>query len=209
MRAARDHADAAAIRRDRGAMPGDVAGLHLETEKPALRSLGLYLLQGLATEELTFVELDSPAQTGLVGVDGLVHVVAPEAERGLEPGRVTGTQSRRQDTLARAALEDRVPDLADTLALHHDLEAVPARVARARDDRGHAGDVAVAESEVGDVVEPLGGHQSLGLGPLEGNQAKFEGAVLDGHVRGCVRAHPVEVFLAIRGVHDGEEAVLR
>src|SRR5690348_980439 len=156
MSAARDHAGGPASGCDGGAVAGDVAGLHLETDQPAAWALGLDFQERLATDELALLELDGPAETRFVGVDGLVHVVAPEAKRGLKPRRVARAQARGQDTLAGAALEDGVPNLADELALDHDLEAVLPGVPRARDDRGDAGDVATAKSEVGQVVEPVG-----------------------------------------------------
>src|SRR6266571_3296127 len=141
MRAAGDDAGALAAAGNAGPVARDVAGLHLQADELPARALGLHLLERCPADEIALAGLDRPAQTGLVRVDGLVHVVAPQPQSRLEAGGVARAESRRQHAGGPAVVEDRVPRVADLVGGDEQLETVLARVTRTRDQGVDAGDV--------------------------------------------------------------------
>src|SRR5436309_15555039 len=112
-------------------MSRDAPRLQLQADQAPCRSLRLDLLQRLASGELALVELHGPAQARFVRVDGLVHVVAPEAQRGLQARRIARTEACRQHAGRPPVLEDRIPDLTHSFAVDEQLEAILACVAGA------------------------------------------------------------------------------
>src|SRR5207247_9117868 len=108
----------------------------------------LYCRQRSALDEVAFVELHSPTEAGLGRVDILVHVVAPQSQRGLEPGGIARSQPGGQHALAASVLEERIPHVTDILRRDEQLEAVLAGVAGAWDVSVHPGDSVFAESAV-------------------------------------------------------------
>src|SRR5690348_8972585 len=103
--------DPRAIPQHRRAVPRDAAWLEAQADHPAAWSRLFDLRQGLAADEIALVQLDCPAQPRLVGIDRLVHVVAPEAKRRLEASGVTCPEAGGEHALRPAVLEDRVPDV--------------------------------------------------------------------------------------------------
>src|SRR5207237_4044800 len=136
--------------------------------------------------DVAFVYPHGPAQAGFVGVDGLIHVVAPQPQSGFEPGCAGCAQTRRQHTRSLAVLEDRVPDLADPAAVDKELEAILARVAGPRDQGVDPSHVTLAETEVRDGLESVARQQFLRAGALEGDERELEGPIFDFDIGGCV-----------------------
>src|SRR5579864_5101095 len=160
MRAARDNTHSPAACLHRGAMAEDAGGLALQPDQGPARAAGLDRGQSLAADKVALAELDRPAEARLVWVDRLVHVVAVEAKRGLQPRRVAGPEAGGQHARRLAGFQDRVPDLSDQWRCDEELETVFARVAGPRDHGVLAADLALPEREVLDVVgRPVGGHQ--------------------------------------------------
>src|SRR5713226_3299494 len=130
---ARDKADRPAGRPDLRSVTRDVARVGLEADQGPARALRFDVLQRLPADELTLGQLHRPAKTCLVWVRLLIHVVAVKAQRRLEPGRVACAQAGRQHALTLPTSENRVPRFADAVRADEQLEAVLARVSRARD----------------------------------------------------------------------------
>src|ERR1700674_3281446 len=137
---------------DGRAVPRNVSGLCLETGETASRPILFDLCQRIPADEVSFSKLDRPAEPRFVRVDRLVHVVSIKAQGSLEPGRVPRTQARGQHTFALAFGEDRVPRLTDPPSLDEELQSILSRVSGARDERGHAGDLARSKCEIGNVT---------------------------------------------------------
>src|SRR5438445_11521492 len=205
MRAAGDHADGFALRLDGGAVARDVAGHRLEPDQLSARALRFDALQGVAADEVAFVQLHGPSQAGLVWVDRFVHVVAPQTESCLEPGRIPGTEAGRKHACRSAMAQDGVPCFAEALAADEELEAVLARIAGARDQSVDPGHVALAKTKVRDGLQAFAPKQLLGPRALECDQAELEGAVLDLDVARRVLAKPTQVGLAVGCVHHDKE----
>src|SRR5258708_2395234 len=199
MGSAGDYPERFAARRYCGAVACDVAGLKPQPDQRPTRSFGLDLLQRVAADEVALAQLHGPSQSRLVGVDGLVHVVAPQAQRGFESGRVACAESSREDAGRPAVLEDRVPCRAHLVAADEQLEAVLARVAGARDERVDARHVAVAKTEVRNPVEvySFAGQQLLRTRTLEGAEAELHGAVLYLDIDRRIISKPIQAFLAV------------
>src|SRR5437763_16609762 len=111
MSAARDRAHLLAAARNRRAVARDAPRLHGQPDQPPPGSLCLDLDEGRAADELALVELHRPAETRLVRVDRLVHVVAVQAEGGLQARGVAGAEAGRQHARLATVLEDGVPHL--------------------------------------------------------------------------------------------------
>src|SRR5438552_408872 len=204
MSAARDDADGSVLRLHGGAVPGYVARLGLEPVQLASRTRGSDALEGVAADKVALVQLHRPPQARLIRIHGLVHVVAPQPERRLQPGCIAGAQAGRQHARRLAMAQDGVPCLGNPLAADEQLEAVLARVSGAGDEGVDPGHVAVPESKVGDRIESVARQQLLRAWSLKGNQPELERAVLDLHVARRVLAKPPEVGLAVGRVHDNE-----
>src|SRR5712691_13305467 len=94
--AAGDDPDPLVTAGNAGPVARDVARLHLQADELTARAPGLHLLERGPADEIALGKLDRPAQAGLVRVDGLVHVVAPEPQSRLEASGVARAESRRQ-----------------------------------------------------------------------------------------------------------------
>src|SRR5205085_4606823 len=102
-----------------------------QSDELALQAFRLLLLQRLAADEPAgLVELHDPAEARLERRVLLVHVVAVQAKRDLEPQRVARAEAARH----RALFDERVPQLAGAVGRNEDLESVLAGVAGAGDD---------------------------------------------------------------------------
>src|ERR1700681_1960689 len=95
------------------AVARNVPRLGLEADEVAPRAALLDLRQRLAADEVPFSKLDRPAKSRFVRVDRFVHVVSVKAQRGLESRRVARAKACREDAIALALGEDRVPHIAD------------------------------------------------------------------------------------------------
>src|SRR5712691_4346209 len=122
------------------------AALHDKTGDFPLRPRGLLRRDHVAAREL-FVELARPAEPRLDRVGGLVDVIAVEGEARLEAQRVARAQADGLDPGAGPGREQPVPDRGRVGVGHKDLEAVLARVARARQRRLGAGDAAMRHAK--------------------------------------------------------------
>src|ERR1700682_1155088 len=156
MRAAGDGADTSPVVADGGAVAWDVAGLGLESDQGALRASVLPRGQSFAPDELALAKLHRPAEAGLVGIHGFVHVVAVQTERGFEARGITRAEARRENPRALAFAEDRVPDLRHMAGVDEELKPVLTRIAGARDQAFNPGHLARANSEGRDVVRLRG-----------------------------------------------------
>src|SRR5712692_6302693 len=105
MRAAGDHARAAAVTDDCGAVARDAARLGRESDQGPERAILAHLGERVSADKLTLGELDSPAQPRLVRVDSLVHVGAIQAKRGLQARGVPRSEACRKDALRRSAFQ--------------------------------------------------------------------------------------------------------
>src|SRR5439155_24878971 len=93
----------------------------------------------------------------------------------------------------------------NAVAADKELETVLARVPGPRDEGMDARDVAVAETEVRDGVEPIAGQQLLSSRSLKGDEGELKRPVLDLYVRRSVVPKPPQVLLAVGGVDDHNE----
>src|SRR5579883_2214782 len=109
----------------------DAAPLEQEADELALRPARANGFERLPADEcaLAGLERDGPTEAGLEGMSALVHVTAVEAHARLEAQRIACTQAAGRDTggVQCAPHPLRFP------AGQHDLEAIFARVAGARD----------------------------------------------------------------------------
>ena len=138
----------------------------------------------LAPDEVALVELADPAEVGFEERVLFVDLVAVERHRGFEPQRVARGESAGQDAFGRAVAARRracPPTSCSALSAGGvDLEAVLARVAGARDDRGHAVNRALAEVVILDLFERRLGQRlqdAQGFGALQGELAEVGAAV--------------------------------
>ena len=173
----------AAVAPDRRAVPRDVARLGLEPDqRPARARPALTFGQRFAADEVALVELHGPAQAGLVRVDRLVHVVAVQAQRGLEARRVARAQAGRQHAAARRPCSRIASQTSPTRSdVDEELEAVLARVAGARDHRrGRPRPRRCRNPKYGRSREPARRAAAPArFRPLERDQRELEGSVLD------------------------------
>ncbi len=110
--AARHHAGLALPGEDRVAVPGDPAAADDEADEATARPLGGDPLEGRPADEVAgLVELDHPAETGVVRADGRIEVVAVERHPRLEPERVARAQPDRHQPVRSAGVEQGVPQL--------------------------------------------------------------------------------------------------
>src|SRR5919199_5034754 len=77
---------------------------HLEAHEPATRTGSFDLLQRLVADKRTFVQLDNPAKTRLVGVDRLADLVTIQRKLGLEAQAVTRSKANRLEPVGTADL---------------------------------------------------------------------------------------------------------
>ena len=127
-----------------------------------------------ADEVGAVVEADDPAEAGLVRVRRLVDVVAPERERGLEAQRVARAEAARLDAFG----EELAPERAAGFGRGHDLEAVLAGVAGARDE-----ELVLHEGQ-------LGAGALLERGDLRAEDARQVGRRRPGPARRASRSAP-------------------
>jgi hypothetical protein len=91
---------------------GDAAVYHFEANNLALGAAGsLHGQQGVAADELAFVELEPALEAGFEDVDLFGDFVAVEAHAGLQAQRVARAQAAGADAELAAGIQQRVPHL--------------------------------------------------------------------------------------------------
>src|SRR5439155_27286344 len=115
MSAACNHAHTASQGDDGSSVTGDVAGFGLESDQSPPWTLRLDLLEGFPAHEVPLVELYRPAEPRLIGVDRLVHIVAPQSQRRLESRRLARAEARWKHARLPAALGNGIACLTDTV----------------------------------------------------------------------------------------------
>src|ERR1043165_1395153 len=151
-----DVTDALAIDVNVLAVARDAALRDLEADELAADALLLLACERVAPREVAFAELGNPAEVGFQKRRLFGDLVAVERHACFEAERVARGQPRGQDAFGRAVaarVEQSVPELFGLVRRGVDLEAVLARVARARDDGGHAVNLAFAEVVILDLCE--------------------------------------------------------
>src|SRR5204863_3133884 len=101
LRPAGDDARFLAVDENVVAVAPDRAVEHLEARQLARRPLGLLPLQDVGADERLLLPADDPVEVGLDDRGRLVHVVAVEAHRRLEPQRIPRAEACRHHTGAR------------------------------------------------------------------------------------------------------------
>src|SRR6266850_2113785 len=185
---------------------------HLDADQPPPHALGADLLERLAADEVALGGLDDPAEPRFERVGGVVEVVAVERVLHLEPQRVARAEPDRRDAVGAARLDERLPEMPRPIRGHVQLEAVLARVARARDQRRHPGDGAPREAVIADrrhvaVGEPA--DERLGLRALHRDEPRALGRVAPARVLDVLRGlrHMSPVLVDVPGV-DGEHVAV-
>src|SRR5437762_738671 len=207
MSAACNHAHTASLGDDGSSMTGDVARFGLESDQSPPWTLRLDLLKGFPANEVALVELHRPTEPRLIGVDRLVHIVAPQSQRRLESRRIASAETRWKHARFLAALENGIPGVTDTVTADEQLEAVLPGVPRPGDEGVDARHVAVPETEVGDRVESLARQELLRAGSLERDEGELESPIFDLDVGAGMLAEPPQVLLPVGGVDDDEETL--
>src|SRR6266567_4730708 len=126
------------LMQDRKLGPRHAAWRNPQPDQSARRPGSLDLRQPRATYERCFARADHPAQTGLVRIGRPIDVVTIQRKASFGAQRVARAET------ARAGAE-RVPDVFGVSSFDHDLEAVLARVASARDQRSTTLDLRLNE----------------------------------------------------------------
>src|ERR1017187_3550193 len=150
-------------------MTGDGPSLQLDAGETARRMGGIELDQYRFPDEISLLELHSPAERAAVRVGGVVHVLAVEPEPRLEAERVTRAQPARDQALRSSRLEERIPEPWGVGGIDIELEAVLAGVSGSRHGGLHAGHLAVPAVEGtkrGNVVGTHRADQLHGPGAL-------------------------------------------
>ena len=136
---------------------GDSTLDHFEADDFALRSaFGLNRQQGVAADEVAFIELEPAREAGFEDINIFRDFVAVEAHAGFEAEGVARAQAAGADAELRARVEQRVPRVGGGgfVGRNVELEAVFAGVAGAGDDHiWNAGDCAPGEPVVFDGGE--------------------------------------------------------
>ena len=209
MGSAGDDSDRLAVAADGRPMTGNRALAAAQPDQHPIGSLLLHLEEGLATSEVALIQLHRPAQTGLVGVRLLVHVIAVEAQSRLQPADIP----RRQPGRRGAGRQQAVPHGRRALGGEIELETVLAGIARTRDCRRPARDLSLDHSEVGDrgqiEIGCQGRQNRFRAWTLERQQGGVRAAVQDLDARAGVVTHPVHVLLTIGGVHHRRPGAIR
>ena len=192
-------------------MPRDRAVRHLEADEPPRGAGRAHLLDRVLADEVTLLRLHDPSEAGLERVRRLVDVVAVERVRHLEAERIAGAEADRRDTIMAARVEQRIPEPFGGLGGNVQLEAVLARVSRARDDRRDARHARRREAIVRDrrdvgLRQPT--DERLGARSLHRDQTGRRRDVLPARAAG-MPGHPRPVLVDVRRVHRQHEAIAR
>jgi hypothetical protein len=155
----------------------------LQPDEPLLRTVLRDPRQRLAPHEVArLLQLHDAPEAGVEGVGVAIELVAVERHPGLEAERVARPQPGGHDTGIPAGGGERLPDLGAAPPVHEHLEAVLAGVARPRDERRHARDLALGDGVVLEPVQVDVGQrrQDLrGAGPLDRDQRGGQGPVVE------------------------------
>ena len=153
------------------------ATLQLDADETVLGAVSLSILEDLATGEvlLALDQLRCPAETGGVGVGGVVDVVAVEAESHLQTEGVTSSEADRLDVKFLTGLEELIPEVLRILDVL-DVELIASGTGVAGIGYQHllAVELSSVEAVVGDRVNVDVDQlldRLLGLGPLNGEDA--------------------------------------
>ena len=192
-------------------MTGNGVGVELNAAETTGHALGLLTEQGVAADELGFVELTEDAQTGHDGGDVGRELVAVEGQTDLEAEGVAAAETAGGDVGGHEA----VPVVDDGGVAGVDLEAVLTGVAGAGDEDGLDGwsgdidglDLIEREVVAGEAEDAL--DDSFGLGALDGELTEVVAAVGDLYVEAVgLCANPGVVFVDVGGVDGEEETVV-
>jgi hypothetical protein len=195
---------------------GDAAVDHFETyEFAGWTAGGLDFEEGLAADEVAFVELEEAVEVGFKDVDGVGYFVAVEAHSGFKTEGIARAEATGTDAELLTGNEEFVPDFCGCgfVCGEIELETVFAGVAGAGDeDVGDAGDCAKCEPVIFDCGEIDGGEFAEGLKgawALESELGVVAGVVgdVDGRKAADLPANPGVVFVFGAGV-DYEEIVI-
>ena len=195
-------------------MAGDAPSLEGEADGGARRALLGDPPQRVGAAEVALGELDRPAQPGAVGVDGLVHVLAVEAQPRLETEGVAGAEPGGDEPAVAPGVEQRVPELAAAVGVDVDLHPVLAGVPGARDHRRGGVDArdpcsgAPEGTQVTHLRLAERGDDVDGTGTLHRDERDPVADVGQLGVGEQVGAHPGDVLLPGGRVDDDEEAIL-
>src|SRR5580700_9742315 len=132
VRAAGDFAGGLAPGDHRLTVAGDRPALELDPHEPPRGMLGIQPGQGGAADEIALLELDGPSEGAAVRVGVVVHVLAVEAQPRLEAQRVARAEAARDQSVARAGFQERVPEGRCVRRVDVQLEAILPRVAGPR-----------------------------------------------------------------------------
>src|ERR1043165_2347348 len=185
-----------------------------DLEADELAAHAFFFLPGerVAPRKVALAELGNPAEVGFQKRRLFGDLVAVERHACFEAERVARCQTCGQDAFGRAVaarVENLVPETFGLLRRGVDLEAVLARVARARDDGGHVVNAPFAEVVILDLRERRRGeslHDAQGFRALECELAEVGAAVRERDALvTLVGDDPVPVFVGRRGVDDEQE----
>src|SRR5579885_1030339 len=194
------------------AIAADAAAAHLEADELAGNAGLLLLHEGVAADEIAFVELDDPIEAGFEGRDGSVDFVAVERHFGFEPECVARAEAARADAEFLAGAQDLVPNPLGFGGRDVELEAVLAGRAGAGDARGDAAGFTGGEPGVFDGGE-IDRRQRLQRGAcaraLDGELRVAVGGELDGGREAVMCADVLEILFLIAGVDAEEEVIVR
>src|SRR6266699_4382882 len=111
---------------------------HLNTDKLTFWTLFLYLEQGIASDKVTLIELDGPAEATFEGIGLLVQFMAVEAETGLQAQGIACSQASRQQTLRFTCCQEIIPELDDIDRCAVKFKAIFTCIASTRDETVYA-----------------------------------------------------------------------
>ena len=164
--------------------------------------------RGAADEVRAVFQRDRKAQTRLVGVRGLVDILAVQRERRLQPQGVSRAQTGRQSATRR----QRIPERAGDVARSDAFGPLLARVAGPGDQHGRPSPGQLdalpgRQLRIG-VAEHVDEERSRAW-PLHGEQHRLVADILDLHVGSCAGGvQPREVGGCVRRVVDDEPALV-
>src|SRR5207253_1745914 len=155
-------------REDRVAVAGDAAAAHDEPDQLLRRTVPGDLLERRPAYEIgRLVELHDSPQPSLERIGLGVELIAVERHPRFEPEGVARSQAARDHAAFPAGVQEARPHVRGTAPLDEDLEAVLARVARPRDERGDTRDRALRDRV---VAEP--GQVDPGQRPEDGGRLR-------------------------------------
>src|SRR5262249_44527951 len=127
------------------AIAADAPAAHLKPDQLARDSAFLLLRQRIAANELALLEFHDPPEVCFERGDRGIDLVSVERHLGFQPQSITSAQSARLDAELHTGIHHQFPDALGLGRWNVNLEPALARVARMRNPRRDAGDLAVGE----------------------------------------------------------------